>query len=87
MEKELRDAPPSYRNTMNTKLRMHRRDLAKLQRDMKSSASGFSNIAAEGSNHGIYSAQNQQSVSVPLKWSPVWVSGLIRLNKPFSVHQ
>lgn len=66
MEKELLAAPLSYRNTMNMKLRMFRRDLAKLQRDMKSSTSGFSNIAAEGSQHGLYSAQNQQSVSVPL---------------------
>lgn len=66
MEKELLAAPLSYRNTMNTKLRMFRRDLAKLQRDMKSSTSGFSNIAVEGGHHGLYSAQNQQSVSVPL---------------------
>lgn len=66
MESELRAAPPSYRNTMSTKLRMYRRDLAKLQRDMNSSASGFSNIAAEGSHHGIYSAQNQQSVSADM---------------------
>lgn len=66
MEKELLGAPVSYRNTMNTKLRMYRRDLSKLQRDMKTSTSGFSNIASEGSHHGLYSAQNQQSVSVPL---------------------
>lgn len=68
MEKELLAAPLSYRNTMNTKLRMYRRDLAKLQRDLRSSTSGFSNIAAEGSHHGLYSAQNQQSVSVPLPY-------------------
>lgn len=64
MEEELRAAPPSYRNTMSTKLRMYRRDLAKLQRDMKSSASGSAHFA-EGSRHGIYSAQNQHSVSLP----------------------
>lgn len=69
MEEEVRAAPPSYRNTMNTKLRMYRRDVAKLQRDMKSSASGFSNVPSEGSHRGIYSAQNQQSVSVPLTCS------------------
>lgn len=62
MEQELLTAPVSYRNAMNTKLRMHRRDLAKLQRDMKTSASGFSTLAAEGAPHGLYSAQNQQSV-------------------------
>ncbi|XP_003976267.1 vesicle transport through interaction with t-SNAREs homolog 1B [Takifugu rubripes] len=61
MEEELRAAPPSYRNTMSTKLRVYRRDLAKLQRDMKSSASGFSHFPSEGSRHGIYSSQNQHS--------------------------
>lgn len=64
MEDELRAAPPSYRNTMSTKLRLYRRDLGKLQRDMKTSAPGFgfSRQTEEGS-HGIYSSQNQQSVS------------------------
>uniref|UniRef100_A0A3Q3WBD1 t-SNARE coiled-coil homology domain-containing protein n=1 Tax=Mola mola TaxID=94237 RepID=A0A3Q3WBD1_MOLML len=38
MEDELRAAPPSYRNVMSTKLRLYRRDLGKLQRDMKTSA-------------------------------------------------
>ncbi|XP_054470137.1 vesicle transport through interaction with t-SNAREs homolog 1B [Anoplopoma fimbria] len=63
MEEELRAAPSTYRNAMSTKLRMHRRDLGKLQRDMKTSATGFgsSSQTVEGSNHGIYSSQNQQS--------------------------
>ncbi|XP_008291481.1 vesicle transport through interaction with t-SNAREs homolog 1B [Stegastes partitus] len=63
MEEELRAAPPSYRNAMSTKLRLYRRDLGKLQRDMKSSApgSGFSSQPGQGSHHGIYSSQNQQS--------------------------
>ncbi|CAG12315.1 unnamed protein product [Tetraodon nigroviridis] len=47
MEKELLAAPLSYRNTMNTKLRMYRRDLAKVQRDMKSSNSGLAKRTAE----------------------------------------
>lgn len=64
MEDELRTAPPSYRNAMSTKLRMYRRDLGKLQRDMKSSTSGFgfSRLPDEG-GRGIYSSENQQSVS------------------------
>lgn len=63
MEEELRAAPSSYRNLMSTKLRMYRRDLNKLQRDMKSSTTGFglSSSTVEGSHHGIYSSQNQQS--------------------------
>lgn len=62
MEEELRTAPSSYRNAMSTKLRMYRRDLGKLQRDMKTSAPGFgASNPMEGSHHGIYSSQNQQS--------------------------
>lgn len=65
MEEELRAAPSSHRGAMSTKLRLYRRDLGKLQRDMKSSAPsfGFSSQPVEGSHHGIYSSQNQQSVS------------------------
>lgn len=63
MEEELRVAPLSYRNTMSTKLRMYRRDLGKLQRDMKNSAPGFgsSTNTVQGSHQGIYSSQNQHS--------------------------
>lgn len=62
MEEELRVAPPSYRNSMSTKLRMYRRDLGKLQRDMKNSAPGFgSSYNTVPGNHGIYSSQNQHS--------------------------
>ncbi|XP_041827439.1 vesicle transport through interaction with t-SNAREs homolog 1B [Melanotaenia boesemani] len=63
MEEELRAAPLSYRNTMGTKLRLYRRDLGKLQRDMKNSAPGFGSSSQTllGSNQGIYSSQNQQS--------------------------
>ncbi|XP_061553283.1 vesicle transport through interaction with t-SNAREs homolog 1B isoform X2 [Phycodurus eques] len=59
MEVELRDAPPSYRNPMRTKLHLYHRDLAKLQRDAKTSAPPLS----DGSQGGIYSSQNQQSSS------------------------
>nr|XP_046269389.1 vesicle transport through interaction with t-SNAREs homolog 1B [Scatophagus argus] len=62
MEEELRAAPPSYRNAMSTKLRMFRRDLGKLQRDMKTLAPAFGSSKPPGEgNHGIYSSQNQQS--------------------------
>ncbi|MBN3298821.1 VTI1B protein, partial [Amia calva] len=40
MEKELVGAPPSYRNSMSTKIRIYKRDLGKLQRDMKSTDLG-----------------------------------------------
>ncbi|XP_060919640.1 vesicle transport through interaction with t-SNAREs homolog 1B [Labrus mixtus] len=64
MEEELRAAPSSHRNAMSTKLRMYRRDLGKLQRDMKVSAPGSgssSMTVGGGGHHGIYSSQNQQS--------------------------
>ncbi|KAL6105192.1 vti1b [Pungitius sinensis] len=63
MEEELRAAPSSYRNLMSTKLRMYRRDLSKLQRDLKSCTTGFglSSPTVEGSQHALYSSQNQQS--------------------------
>ncbi|XP_077394681.1 vesicle transport through interaction with t-SNAREs homolog 1B [Festucalex cinctus] len=60
MEEELRDAPPSFRNTMRTKLRLYQRDLAKLQRDAKNSTMPLS----DGSHGSIYSSQNQQSTRV-----------------------
>lgn len=64
MEQELHAAPPTYRNAMTAKLRLYRRDLGKLQRDLKTSAPGFgsSKQLVEGSHHGSYSSQNQQSV-------------------------
>lgn len=61
MEEELRGAPPSFRNGMNTKLRIYRRDLAKLQREMKNNSS---HLTSEGVNYGIYSSQNQQSTHI-----------------------
>lgn len=63
MEEELRGAPSSYRNAMSAKLRLYRRDLGKLQREMKNSAPGFgsSSQSVPGSHPSIYSSQNQQS--------------------------
>ncbi|XP_051244255.1 vesicle transport through interaction with t-SNAREs homolog 1B [Dicentrarchus labrax] len=63
MEEELRAAPSSHKSAMSTKLRLYRRDLGKLQRDMKNNAPGFGSPfqPVEGGHHGIYSSQNQQS--------------------------
>lgn len=63
MDEELRAAPASYRNAMSTKLRLYRRDLSKLQRDMKNSVPGLVSLSLP-LPRGIYSSQNQQSVSV-----------------------
>ncbi len=78
MEDELRSAPPSHRNAMSTKLRLYRRDLGKLQRDMRNSAPSFGSSyqPVEGSHRGIYSSQNQQSVSVGL-WTLICYKGCV----------
>lgn len=68
MEQELFGAPSSFRNPMSTKIRLYRRDLAKLQRDIRSLAgsSGFSGQFGDG-KQGIYAAENDQSVSAMLR--------------------
>lgn len=61
MEQELFGAPASFRNPMSTKIRMYRRDLSKLQRDMRSDTGlGFSGRPGEG-RLGIYGEQNHHS--------------------------
>ncbi|XP_050982819.1 vesicle transport through interaction with t-SNAREs homolog 1B [Labeo rohita] len=61
MEQELFGAPSSFRTPMSTKIRLYRRDLAKLQRDIRLSATqGFSSHTGDG-RQGIYAAQNDQS--------------------------
>ncbi|XP_051504682.1 vesicle transport through interaction with t-SNAREs homolog 1B isoform X2 [Myxocyprinus asiaticus] len=62
MEQELFGAPASFRNAMSMKIRMYRKDLAKLQRDIRSSAgaSGFSGYLGD-SRQGIYMPENDQS--------------------------
>ncbi|CAM4726226.1 hypothetical protein PO909_019559 [Leuciscus waleckii] len=61
MEQELFGAPSSFRTPMSTKIRLYRRDLAKLQRDIRLSATpGFSGHLGD-SRQGIYAAQNDQS--------------------------
>ncbi|KAJ8341065.1 hypothetical protein SKAU_G00333560 [Synaphobranchus kaupii] len=65
MDKELQSAPSSFRNPMSTKLRLYRRDLGKLQRDMKSSdlGLGFAGRAGDG-RHSVYGSQNEQSTQM-----------------------
>ncbi|XP_069773186.1 vesicle transport through interaction with t-SNAREs homolog 1B [Narcine bancroftii] len=40
MEKEMRNAPTSYRNQMNVKIQSYRKDIRKLQRDTRNSEAG-----------------------------------------------
>ncbi|KAG9336770.1 hypothetical protein JZ751_003118 [Albula glossodonta] len=65
MDKELLSAPPAFRNPMSTKLRLYRRDLGKLQRDMKSSdlGLGFAGRGAD-SRHSVYGSQNEHSTQM-----------------------
>ncbi|XP_024286346.1 vesicle transport through interaction with t-SNAREs homolog 1B [Oncorhynchus tshawytscha] len=65
MEQELIGVPSSYRNAMSTRLRLFRRDLGKLQREVKSTdlSSTSSTRPAEGA-YGIYSSQNEHSTQL-----------------------
>ncbi|XP_043110926.1 vesicle transport through interaction with t-SNAREs homolog 1B [Puntigrus tetrazona] len=61
MEQELFGAPSSFRTPMSTKIRLYRRDLGKLQRDIRLAATpGFSSHIGDG-RQGLYTAQNDQS--------------------------
>ncbi|KAJ8289110.1 hypothetical protein COCON_G00017690 [Conger conger] len=65
MDKELQGAPSSFRNAMSSKLRLYRRDLGKLQRDMKSSDLGLGIAGRSGDGrHSVYGSQNQHSTQV-----------------------
>ncbi|XP_012679099.1 vesicle transport through interaction with t-SNAREs homolog 1B [Clupea harengus] len=62
MDRELIGAPSSFRNPMSTKVRMYRRDLGKLQRDVRSSDQGSGLAVRPGeSRQGIYATQNDHS--------------------------
>lgn len=62
MERELIGAPSSFRNPMSTKVRLYRRDLGKLQRDVRSSDHGSGLTTRPGeSRQGIYASQNDHS--------------------------
>uniref|UniRef100_A0A8C1TAD9 Vesicle transport through interaction with t-SNAREs 1B n=1 Tax=Cyprinus carpio TaxID=7962 RepID=A0A8C1TAD9_CYPCA len=61
MEQEMFGIPSSFRTPMSTKIRLYRRDLAKLQREIHLSATpGFSSHIGDG-RQGIYATQNDQS--------------------------
>ncbi|XP_063039570.1 vesicle transport through interaction with t-SNAREs homolog 1B [Engraulis encrasicolus] len=65
MDRELIGAPSTFRNGMSTKIRMYRRDVAKLQRDVRSSDLGTGLAGRPGeSRQGIYATQNDQSTHV-----------------------
>ncbi|KAG5266091.1 hypothetical protein AALO_G00249700 [Alosa alosa] len=65
MDRELIGAPPSFRNPMSTKIRLYRRDLGKLQRDVRSSDQGSGLAGRPGENRqGIYASQNDHSTHV-----------------------
>ncbi|XP_048456110.1 vesicle transport through interaction with t-SNAREs homolog 1B [Rhincodon typus] len=57
MEKELRKAPLSFRNPMNTKIRSYRKDVSKLQQDVRSNGYGLRSDV----KYTEYSAENEQS--------------------------
>ncbi|NP_001279174.1 vesicle transport through interaction with t-SNAREs homolog 1B [Callorhinchus milii] len=59
MEKELRNAPQSYRNQMTNKIRSYKRDVSKLQRDVRSSDLGYS--APRDFKYNTYNAENEES--------------------------
>lgn len=61
MEQELFGAPSSFRTPMSTKIRLYRRDLAKLQRDIRLSATPGLTGQLGDSRLGVYASQNDQS--------------------------
>ncbi|MGH0132472.1 UNVERIFIED_CONTAM: hypothetical protein FKN15_049158 [Acipenser sinensis] len=62
MDEELLLAPSSFRNPMSTTMRMYRRDLGKLQRDMKSTDLGLGFGARGETKYGAYTAENEHSL-------------------------
>lgn len=64
MDEELLLAPSSFRNPMSTTMRMYRRDLGKLQRDMKSTDLGLGFGARGESKYGAYTAENEHSTQL-----------------------
>ncbi|XP_043553899.1 vesicle transport through interaction with t-SNAREs homolog 1B isoform X2 [Chiloscyllium plagiosum] len=59
MEKELRKAPLSFRSQMNTKIRSYRKDVSKLQQDVRSNDIGHG--FRSDVKYTEYSAENEQS--------------------------
>ncbi|MEE6492059.1 hypothetical protein FKM82_016462 [Ascaphus truei] len=62
MEEELKYAPAPFRNQMLSKLRSHKKDLVKLQREARSTDLGVGpGMASHHHNRGVYSLENEQS--------------------------
>lgn len=61
MDQELFGAPSSFRTPMSTKVRLYRRDLAKLQRDIRLSATPGLSGQLGDSRPSVYASQNDQS--------------------------
>ncbi|XP_067895535.1 vesicle transport through interaction with t-SNAREs homolog 1B [Heterodontus francisci] len=59
MEKEIRNAPLSYRNQMNIKIRSYRKDVSKVQRDVRSNDIGYG--VRSDIKYTMYSAENEQN--------------------------
>ncbi|XP_078262484.1 vesicle transport through interaction with t-SNAREs homolog 1B isoform X1 [Rhinoraja longicauda] len=59
MEKELRNAPSSFRNQMNIQIRSYRKDVIKLQRDARNVNTGYG--AHSDFKYTAYGAENEQS--------------------------
>ncbi|XP_078515717.1 vesicle transport through interaction with t-SNAREs homolog 1B [Lissotriton helveticus] len=61
MEGELKYAPAFFRSQMMTKLRSYKKDLGKLQRDVRSTDLGVGPGARQNTKYGLYSPENEQS--------------------------
>ncbi|KAM4664835.1 vesicle transport through interaction with t-SNAREs homolog 1B [Discoglossus pictus] len=62
MEEELKYAPASFRNQMMSQLRAYKKDIMKLQREVRSSDLGLGAGTSSNDNRwGVYSLENEQS--------------------------
>ncbi|XP_038641576.1 vesicle transport through interaction with t-SNAREs homolog 1B [Scyliorhinus canicula] len=59
MEKEIKNAPPAYRNQMNIQIRSYRKNVSKLQRDVRSNDIGYG--MHSDVKYTVYNAENEQS--------------------------
>ncbi|XP_043929999.1 vesicle transport through interaction with t-SNAREs homolog 1B [Protopterus annectens] len=64
MEEELRQAPHSFRNQMVTKIRGYRRDLGKLQRDIKSTDLGLGPRNQAEYKHTPYNEKDEEQAQL-----------------------
>nr|XP_033808005.1 vesicle transport through interaction with t-SNAREs homolog 1B isoform X1 [Geotrypetes seraphini] len=80
MEEELKYAPVIFRNQMMTKLRSYKKDLGKLQRDMRSTDLGVGPASRNDIRYGIYNTENEQSTNLQAK-RVLLVQGTDSLNR------